>query len=416
MLWYPVAQPAAALGDGNKLFALIEQARAADAAIPMRLRLTVEYAGEPPDSAIFNGQLQPLTHTPDLDNEAVAESRGVATASWASAPIGFRIPSIFLTAQHAAATPDQLLNVITSDPNTIPPYAEAARLVAPLLTAWFGDRPGQLLLLDHKGEPFADHAFLAAQLAADAKPEDIAPALVGPLAQAWLPSSHVWISEGFAQFLRLLYTERKKGRAAALADLDETASQIALIEPDFSNLKETGQSLITATTATYFRLKAAFVWWQLRELTGETALQQAVTAYRKLTPAQDADPHAFEKTLEAVTHTDLAWFFADWVYRDRGVPDLTIVQAVPRPLPARPGKDGGYLVAIDVRNDGDAIADVPVILSAGPRKLTARLRIPAHSTAATRILFEDFPELVQVNDGSVPELQTTTHFLKIPKP
>jgi len=416
VLWYPVAQPTAALGDGNKLLALIERQRAADAAVSMRLRLTVEYAGDPPDSAIFNGNLQPLARTPDTDDTTIEETHGVATAAWPAAPIGFRIPSLFLTAQHAAATPDQALNIITANSDAIPPYAAAARLLTPLLSAWLGEKSNPLLLLDHKGEPFADHAFLAAQLAADALPADIAPSLAGPLAQAWLPSHHVWISEGFAQFFRLLYTERTKGRAAALADLNDSRSEIAFVEPDLSQPNTAGQPLISATSATYFRLKAAFVWWQLRDLAGESVLQQALTAYRKLSPAAEADPHAFEKTLGAITHTDFAWFFSDWVYRDRGLPDLSIVQAIPRPLPARPGKDAGYIVAVDVRNDGDATADVPVTLSSGAHTLTQRLRIPPHANAATRILFEDVPEVVQVNDGSVPELQSTTHTLKITKP
>jgi hypothetical protein len=417
VLWYPVAEPAAALGDGNKLFALIQQVRAADSAVTMRLRLTVEYAGDPPDSAIFNGDLQPLTRTPDTSDTTVEETHGIATAAWAAASIGFRIPSLFLTAQHAAATPDQLLDIITADSDAIPPYTAGAKLLTPLLTAWFGEKPASLLLLNHKGEPFADHAFLAAQLAPDARAEDIAPSLAGPLAEAWLPSSHPWINEGFAQFFRLLYTERTKGRATALADLVATNREIAFVEPDLSQPNAPfGQPLITATSDTYLRLKAAFVWWQLRDLVSEATLQQAIAAYRKLSRTAEADPHAFETTLEAIAKTDLAWFFSDWVYRDRGLPDLSIVQATPRPLPSRGGKDAGYVVAVNIHNDGDAIADVPVTLSSHEHTLTQRMRIPPHASADTRILFEDVPELLTVNDGSVPEQQTTTHSLKILAP
>ena len=40
---------------------------------------------------------------------------------------------------------------------------------------------------------------------------------------------------------------------------------------------------------------------------------------------------------------------------------------------------------------------------------TQRLRIPGRSSASTRIVFAGTPEQVQVNDGSVPETQTSIH-------
>ena len=425
VLWYPVAEPAAVLGDGNKFFALVTQRRIANLHTSMRLRLTVEYAGEPPDAAIFNGQLQPLVHIADDDNNTIAESRGVATASWPLTPIGFRIPSLFLTAERATATPDQLLNVVTANSFAIAPYADAAKAIAPMLRDWLGPEPtAPLLLLDHKGEPYADHGFLAAQLALDADPAAIAPSFVVPLTQTWLPSTHLWISEGFPQFMNLLWTERKQGRAAALSQLDPNSSVIALAEPDLAADPQApgqplGQPLISATSDVFYRLKAAFVWWQLREIAGEPALQQAIIAYRKSesrNPAFDADPKAFERTLEAATHTDLAWFFDDWVYRDRGLPDLTIAAVNLRPLPAIAGKNAGYLVAIEVRNDGDAIAEVPVTVKSELHASAARVRVPPHGVASTRILFEDTPVTVEANDGSVPELRETTHIDRVPPP
>ncbi len=90
VLWYPVAAPAAELGDGNKLFALIAQQRSANVAVPMGLRLTVEYVGDPPECVIFDGHLQPLTRTPDLDSELVEETHGVATAAFS--PFAHRLP------------------------------------------------------------------------------------------------------------------------------------------------------------------------------------------------------------------------------------------------------------------------------------------------------------------------------------
>jgi len=82
----------------------------------------------------------------------------------------------------------------------------------------------------------------------------------------------------------------------------------------------------------------------------------------------------------------------------------------------RAGKSGGYLVSVEVRNDGDAVAEVPVTVRAGRLFATERLRIAAHASASTRVVFEGTPESVEVNDGSVPELRSTSHTLDFPPP
>jgi hypothetical protein len=41
------------------------------------------------------------------------------------------------------------------------------------------------------------------------------------------------------------------------------------------------------------------------------------------------------------------------------------------------------------------------------------VRVAAHSDAATRIVFQGTPDEVEVNDGSVPELQSSEHVEKV---
>ena len=165
----------------------------------------------------------------------------------------------------------------------------------------------------------------------------------------------------------------------------------------------------------FLRLKAAFVFWQLRAILGDELFSQSLTAFRHslaLNPSFDRDPTSFQKSIEKTSKRDLGWFFEDWVYHDKGLPDLTIVQANPRALPFKAGKSGGYIVAVEVRNDGDVVADVPVTVRAGTLFATERLQIPAHGSASTRVVFEGTPESVEVNDGSVPELRSTSHVLE----
>jgi len=213
--------------------------------------------------------------------------------------------------------------------------------------------------------------------------------------------------------MSLLWTERTAGRNAALAQLQQNAIPLALAEPDFAaHPNDSGTPLTRANSDVLLHFKAAAVLWQLREFLGEDALRRSIAAFRhalQLNPQLDRDPAAFEKTVEQTAGVDLAWFFNDWVYNDRSLPDLTVVQAVPRPILGKGGKTGGYLVAVDVRNDGFATADVPVTVRSGDLAATERLRIPARSVASTRIVFQTTPETLQVNDGSVPELRASIH-------
>jgi aminopeptidase N len=238
----------------------------------------------------------------------------------------------------------------------------------------------------------------------------LAPALAHSLAHAWIHSSRPWIDEGLAQFLSVLWTERTAGRAAALAELQDAARSLALAEPELpdSTLSPAGTSLATATTDVFYRTKAAAVWWMLRSIVGDDALKQALQTYR-LDPRLDLDPIGLQRTLENSSHKDLRWFFDDWVYRDRGLPDLSIVSVTPSQLTSRTGLPAGWLVAVEVRNDGFAAAEVPVTVRSTSASETQRLRIPGRSSASTRIVFAGTPAEVQVNDGGVPETQSTIH-------
>jgi aminopeptidase N len=146
----------------------------------------------------------------------------------------------------------------------------------------------------------------------------------------------------------------------------------------------------------------------LRSIVGDDALKQALQAYR-LDPRLDRDPIGLQRTLENSSHKDLRWFFDDWVYRDRGLPDLSIVSVTPSQLTSRAGLPSGWLVAVEVRNDGFAAAEVPVTVRSTSASETQRLRIPGRSSASTRIVFAGTPTEVEVNDGGVPETQSTIH-------
>jgi hypothetical protein len=441
VLWVPVSAPPVFLGDGAMLFQSVGSTKLRQSAATVRLRLAVEYIGDAPDAAFFCGRREPLIAISDNANLPAAESPGVATALFDPQPLGFRTPSLFVTDRPASetGTPSNpaLIAAVTSHYDALPAYSAAAALVEPLVTDWLGARPlTALTLIDHPGQPFEDDALLVRPMRA-VEPATLAPALAHSLTHVWIHSSHPWIDEGLAQFLSLLWTERTAGRAAALSELQDAARSLALIEPEVpasspapgnapsqassstnpsdqpptqeaTAVSPAGDSLADATGDIFYRTKAAAVWWMLRGIVGDDALKQALQTYR-LDARLDRDPAGLQHTLEKFSHKDLRWFFDDWVYRDRGLPDLSIVNITPSQLTSRSGLPAGWLIAVDVRNDGYAAAEVPVTVRSATSSETQRLRIPGRASASTRIVFAGTPQQVEVNDGGVPETQTSLH-------
>jgi hypothetical protein len=414
VLWYPTAAPPVFLGDGAKLFESVGQTKLQQAAATVRLRLTVEYLGDAPDAAFFCGRREKLIAVSENQNLPVAESPGVATAEFSERQLGFRAPSLFVTDRAGTVTDNSLISAVTDHYDALPNYGAASAKVQPLLNEWMGTGPLNILtVLDHDGQPFEDDALLVAPMRALA-PDVLAPPLVHSLSHAWFGSSHVWLDEGVAEFMSMLWIEQAQGREIAVGRLQDEAKTLALAEPAVAknaSAADEGQSLIRASDEVYYRTKAAAVLWMLRSLVGDDALKRALRTYRD--DKLDSDPKEFQRVVERLAKRDLAWFFDDWVYRDRGLPDLSIASVTPRALDQIGDKGSGWLVAVEVRNDGDAAAEVPVTVRSGTLTATQQLRIPGRSSASTRIVFEGTPNEVLVNDGSVPEVTASVHTKQI---
>lgn len=460
VLWYPVSSPQLFLSEGNTLFTAVGRMRARERAAVVRLRLSVEYTGEPPVAAYFSGRRAALKATADDPSAPTATGSGIATADFAPEPLGFRLPSLFLIAQPEvllgggaapdaggnpaptgssssnpeaasaapaavppkagvnagpdAGTAEPVLALVSADPGTAAGLGAAADHAASLLADWLGPRPLSVVtLLDHPGQPFQDGPFLVAPAATlETSPE--APALVYSLTHGWVQTGQPWIDEGLAQFFTLLWIERETGRGAALNQMGELMQPVALAEPEFTASTDltTGQPLISATDELFYRRKAAAVWWMLRDLAGEKALRSTLAAWRMQPVSQasaQAQAIAFQHQLERESGKDLGWFFNDWVLRDRGLPDLSIANLETSQTPAGAGHNTGYLVAVTVRNEGAAAADVPLIVRSGQFSATQRIRIPGFGQATQRVLVESAPTEVQINDGGVPELRSVIH-------
>jgi len=470
VVWYPVSSAPVLLGDGAQLFDEMGRQKLRMAGARFRLRLTDEFPhGQAPTVALINGHSLPLTITESgasLDQSQ--EVASVATASFDTPALGFEAPSLFVAIRTPHPGPNLTAWTLPEDNAAVEFWTTAAEAVTPFLKGWLGRQPRtQLTLLDlpdPEDAPFETAALLAAPLrepAPGAKPDRMEEALVHALTRAWIttapptPPSPAWLNEGVATFMGTLWAEKQQGRAAVLRQLEAGRIALALAEPA-SPGESSGQPLGQAISPVYYRTKAAYVLWMLRDLAGDQALSAALRADYGSRPCQgttlvvpQAQQHepgasapadsmpgnsfaastnfascpasrAFEKLLEAAgNHPDLSWFFADWVDADKGLPDLSIAGVYPSPEQA-----GNWLVAVDLANAGYAAAEIPVTVQAGPvsgsdsgaTSLTRRVLVPARGRVTERILILGKPTEIQANDGTVPETQASVHVTRLDEP
>jgi aminopeptidase N len=111
--------------------------------------------------------------------------------------------------------------------------------------------------------------------------------------------------------------------------------------------------------------------------------------------------------IQSQTQRDLEWFFNDWVYRDRGLPDLKVESAFSRKTMS------GYLLTITVENRGGAGAEVPLTVKFAGGEIGRRLEVRAKSKGVIRVETSAAPVEIVVNDGSVPESNLTNNTFKI---
>jgi hypothetical protein len=398
--WYPVASVPVKLGDGAKFFtvAALERQRQSQATVTMRV--TEEFFGEAPNLVVLDGTTLAVTPT-SLPTTTVP---GIVTCTLPPTRLGFASPSLFLLARTAQKGSGVDVFARTDDVANAQAYMTAATLVTPLIHRWLGtEARGPLTIVDlpERGDaPFEDGDVLFADVRGT-DPEKLANVLIHSLTHLYFRSTYEWLQEGVPTFMGSLWEEQSGGRDLAIQQLDNARGALSLAEPgDAATLD--GQALLMARDPVYYRTKATYVFWMLRDLAGDEELSRALRAYQ---PGSDTTGIGFEQVLERASGKDLKWFFEDWVYHDRGLPDLSIAGV----YPSKASVPGSYIVAVDVANSGTAEAQVPVSVSSRTATVTEMLRIPAKGKISHRFVVQGQPSEIGVNDGTVPEVEASVH-------
>jgi len=409
VVWYPVSSVPVIIGDGARLFDEIGRQKLRAEGSDFRLRLTVEFPhGQTPTLVAANGNALELTVT---DSKAAAANvPDVATGDTGKTKLSFESPSLFVTT--GPAHKGSNVAVYTAVEDAAKTWLDAAKSVSPMIERWLGPRARTELtvvdLPDPDDAPWESGALLAIPTK-DAKADQVEPVLAHAMTHAWMSPSPYWLNEGAANFMGTMWDDRQHRREHALATLEGGRGALALAEPS-SPGEAAGQPLAKATSPVYYRTKAAWVLWMLREAVGDDALSAALQASNAAGIREENNSaKAFENALTAaVPGRDLRWLYADWIDADRGLPDLSVDKVFPNAVQA-----GNWLVSITISNAGYAAAEVPVTVRSLTNTTTERVLVPARGNVTPRLLVQGKPTETQVNDGTVPETQATVHVVHL---
>jgi len=405
--WYPVATEGASLSEGRDLFDALARWKFREAASKMHLHVDVsEDDGERPELLVNDASCQ-----------VMYESRGRAmllSADCTYKALGLVVPAFVIANYEVVERAAVAVHYLHGHEASATSYADAAEKVIPFVTEWFGaarSRAQTADLTDPNAAPFESGPWLlTALVSTDSKLAGLA--ATHQLTHAAFSSPRPWINEGLAHFAQALYLEHRTGRQAALDYMGLHRS--AFIDAQTENEKpttarrsedEASQSLVNTVDEELYRSKAMCVWWMLRDMVGDQALKKAIASYR---PEQDKEPSYMPRLIQTQTQHDLEWFFDDWVYRDRGLPDFKVESVFPRKTLKE-----SYMLTITVDNLGAAGAEVPLTVKSAGGEITNRIEVRAKSKTVIRMEASALPVEIVVNDGSVPESDMTNNVFKV---
>jgi hypothetical protein len=423
VVWYPVSIDAANLAEGNQLFEALRDWRERESSSLLRVHLSrVPLPADDATKFLFVTNATPESSS-EPRHESASDSKDSPTKSSLPSPAqsgesltaNFRgvDPVFVLLTEPASSTDRPQVDAYYTAAHTgfARDYIVAAEAVIPHLEPWFGKPQRKVVIVELTNPdalPYDAGPFYFVPMF-DAKHFGVEVALTRPVVHAMIDSPRPWIREGLATFGQALIRERQSGRDAAINYLGQFRSALSVAQAQSHSTLAPGESsssqppsiglqpLVTTADELFFRTKAAYVWWMLRDMVGDQTLQAALAHYR---PADDRDTGYMQRLIEQrlTPKRDLEPFFDDWVYRDRGLPQLHAESAFMRKtLPDQ------TVTAVTVENLGEAWCEVPVTVRSASAESTLRLVIPAKSKATVRVPLDDPPTEALVNDGSVPE-------------
>jgi hypothetical protein len=402
--WYPVAIEAVSLSDGDVVPEAVARWKQRERGAEIKIAFTY--------SIIGSETLYDLLCSGAEDSK-MQEAMGAVqllNLQCSLAHLGLAVPTFVAAPYLEINGKDVVVHYLSDHKAGADDYSSAIEEVSPLVSKWFGDHresphstPEVLELPDPNDTSFESGNMLLMPLSgSDTK---LLLSATQQLTHAFFPSPRVWIHDGLASYAQVRLIEEKEGRKAAIDYLQGHRTALVELEKVSSENKAKDNSLINSLDDFRVLTKSMYAWWLLRDMVGESVLDAALHNYNA---ADDSNPTYMQKLIEKESHRDLQWFFDDWVYHDRGLPEFRVAAVYPSKLAS-----GGYMVTVTVENRGDAGAEIPVTLHTQDSEASGKLVVAGKSKASVRIQIPSLPQDVTLNDGSVPESDTSNDVYKI---
>jgi aminopeptidase N len=135
----------------------------------------------------------------------------------------------------------------------------------------------------------------------------------------------VWLSEGFATYFTLLYTEHAGGRDAFVDGLRRSRNAVLRLEKSLPDTPVVHANFDEAATQPNNRLvyeKGAWTLHMVRNLIGGEPFWRGIRLYYQRHMNGVASTADLRRAMEEVSGQDLRWFFAQWLTRS-GVPQVS---------------------------------------------------------------------------------------------
>jgi aminopeptidase N len=155
--------------------------------------------------------------------------------------------------------------------------------------------------------------------------------LAHEIAHQWFGNSatetdwpHLWLSEGFATYLTLIYQERVWGRELFINELEQDRKQIIAFSKSYPNpvVDSTQKDLMKLLNANSYQ-KGSWVLHMLRKKVGDEVFHKILKSYYSTFQLSNASSTDFERIAEQISGLELTNFFNQWLRRP-GVPQLSI--------------------------------------------------------------------------------------------
>ena len=423
--WYPVAIEAVSLSDGNAVFDAIAAWKYRHQHSEFNARIIVNGAASEALCVALNGTVSSCGESRDLADSESGGKRKEFSNTLTLSGLGETVPTFAIANYVSLDRPTVSFLHLPEETSVARDYAVAAEANDPLLHDWLGD-PGQparvIELADPNANPYQSGSILFTPLR-QSQTATLQLLLLPTQVAARFHSPHLWLQEGMERLLQCVLVDTRSGRKAALDFLDEyreplvKAEEAAHPKSDSSSkiiepANSADNTLLNTNDEILLRGKGSFVLWMLHDMVGDTAMQSALGKYHS---GADKDPSYFQRLIQTASKRDLEWYFDDWVYRDRGLPDFHVNSAYTRPLLTE-ATAKSFLVTVTIENHGGAGAEVPVLIQSTSGEKIVRVLVKAGQKESGRMEVPVAPDKVKVNDGSVPEANVDNNVYDVPPP